>query len=349
MTFDPRGGRTTVAVVFGGSGTGYQDSCESAANVLNNLDRQHFACLPVCVTPQGRWNVGREVSDAILLDGTLLSDLTDQWAVEQFHLPDDIARTAAALATVDVALSCVRECDSRAGILRAMLEIAHVAQAGFSATATLVAADRERVREYLTADGISVMPGTVLHDDWTVSPTDRTALGLPVFVKPCRVRRGPGLSLVTDWADLADAIGLARTVDSKVLVEAATTGPRVSVAVLQHADGRLSASPAFEPGTSGGFAVAALPPGTHERLADLACAVFRSLDCAGLLHVEFTLHHTPAGMFPAVLEVDVAPGLHPTAPVPRMWAEAGVPLARILETVLSTALVNHSRQDWVSL
>ena len=71
---------------------------------------------------------------------------------------------------------------------------------------------------------------------------DFAHLGLPVFVKPARAGSSVGITKVTDWSDLADAIDAAFEHDGKVLIEAAVAGREVECGVLEDEDGRPVAS-----------------------------------------------------------------------------------------------------------
>jgi len=171
--------------------------------------------------------------------------------------------------------------------------------------------------------GLAVAAGVVLRkgqDD--VSPPDRDRLGLPVFVKPAREGSSIGVSKVDDWAELPEALHRARRSDDKVLVEAAVPGREIDIGVLERPSGDLEVSPPMEirPSTEHAcfdyqakyadsatvFDVpATLDPATTHALGQDALRLFRELDCAGLLRVDFFLRPDGARI---VNEVNTFPG-----------------------------------------
>jgi D-alanine-D-alanine ligase len=52
--------RIRVAVVFGGRSSEHAISCVSAGSVLGHLDRERFEVVPVGITPEGGWVLGRD-------------------------------------------------------------------------------------------------------------------------------------------------------------------------------------------------------------------------------------------------------------------------------------------------
>jgi len=54
-----------VAVLYGGRSGEHEVSLQSAASVINNLDRDRFEIVPVAIDKQGRWRL----NDISLLEG----------------------------------------------------------------------------------------------------------------------------------------------------------------------------------------------------------------------------------------------------------------------------------------
>ncbi|HEX5812620.1 MAG TPA: D-alanine--D-alanine ligase A, partial [Pseudonocardia sp.] len=161
-----------------------------------------------------------------------------------------------------------------------------------------------------------------------------------------------GITRVTDWAGLDDAIAAARVHDPKVLVEAAIAGREVECGVLEFPDGTLRASLPAEIRIVGSAAFydfdakylddvcefdipAKLDDEVVERVQEAAAAAFRALDCQGLARVDFFVG---ADGVPVVNEVNTMPGFTPISMYPRMWAVTGVDYPTLLATLIDTAL-----------
>src|SRR5207249_2640143 len=144
-----------------------------------------------------------------------------------------------------------------------------------------------------------------------------------------------GITKVTSPDGLEAAVAAARSVDPKVLVEAALPGREIECGVLAGADGAdPEASVPAEIRLVRGhdwydfeakylddaceFDVPArLPAGVTERVRDLARRAFLALDCAGLARVDFFVDDADD---PVVNEVNTMPGFTPISMFPRMWA-----------------------------
>src|SRR5699024_5911122 len=132
------------------------------------------------------------------------------------------------------------------------------------------------------------------------------ALGLPVFVKPCRAGSSLGITRVTGATGLAGAIEEARRFDPRVIVEAQLrgleaesavrggregAGPRVSVlGLIDVADSVESYD--FETKYIDHDAVkltipAPLGEALTARVRSLAQVTFDALECEGLARVDF--------------------------------------------------------------
>jgi D-alanine-D-alanine ligase len=180
-------------------------------------------------------------------------------------------------------------------------------------------------------------------------------LGLPVFVKPARGGSSLGITRVTDWDDLCDAVENACELggDPKVLVEAAIVGREIECGVLGglHCAPPEASVPAeirvrgghefydFEAkyldGTAEFDVPAKVDDDTFGRLRQLAVRAFEALDCEGLARVDFFLRADGSIL---VNEVHTMPGFTPQSLFPRMWAATGVEYPALVDRLLLLAL-----------
>ncbi|HEY4007467.1 MAG TPA: D-alanine--D-alanine ligase family protein [Pseudonocardia sp.] len=359
--------RIRVAVVFGGRSSEHAISCVSAGGVLGHLDRDRFEVLPVGITPQGGWVLGRDDPAALSIRGRELPEVSDTGTA--LALPGDPTRggllrldqgrAGELLGAVDVVFPVLHGPYGEDGTIQGLLELAGTPYVGAGVLASAAAMDKEFTKKLLAAEGLPVgrlvvlRPGTA-----TLTDAQRDRLGLPVFVKPARAGSSVGITKVTDWAALPGAIQLARAHDPKVLVEAAVTGREIECGVLEFPDGSVRASLPAEirvvgstpDGTVPEFydfeakylddvsefdIPAKLDDVTTERVRELAVAAFTALDCQGLARVDFFVDDD--GM-PIINEVNTMPGFTPISMYPRMWAVTGVEYPTLLSTLIETAL-----------
>ena len=171
-------------------------------------------------------------------------------------------------------------------------------------------------------------------------------------MKPSRAGSSVGITKVTDWAALDEAVETAFTHDSKVLVEAAVAGREIECGVLENEDGLPEASVPAEIRLVRGhdwydfeakylddaceFDIPAqLPPEVTAEIQDAACRAFTALDCTGLARVDFFI--TPDNAV-IVNEVNTMPGFTHISMYPQMWAASGVDYPTLVDRLINAAL-----------
>ncbi|HWN34217.1 MAG TPA: D-alanine--D-alanine ligase family protein [Pseudonocardia sp.] len=358
--------RIRVAVVFGGRSSEHAISCVSAGSVLGHLDRERFEVVPVGITREGGWVLGRDDPEALSIrnrelpavdsTGTALALPADPTRAGLVRL--DPGRAGELLSAVDVVFPVLHGPYGEDGTIQGLLELAGTPYVGAGVLASAAGMDKEFTKKLLAAEGLPVgdlvvlRPGTA-----TLTDAQRDRLGLPVFVKPARAGSSVGITKVDDWADLPAAIATAREHDPKVLVEAAVLGREIECGVLEFPDGSVRASVPAEirlvgigpDGSTPQFydfeakyldevcefdIPAKLDDATSDRVRELAIAAFTALDGQGLARVDFFVREDGEIV---INEVNTMPGFTPISMYPRMWAVTGVDYSTLLSTLIETA------------
>ncbi|MDQ2706634.1 MAG: D-alanine--D-alanine ligase [Actinomycetota bacterium] len=365
---EPRGsGRVRVAVVFGGRSSEHAISCVSAGSVLAHLDRDRFEVLPVGITTDGAWVLGKDDPVALGIRDRRLPSVDAGGAA--LALPADPTlgglvrldpgRAGELLSGVDVVFPILHGAYGEDGTIQGLLELADTPYVGAGVLSSAVAMDKEFAKKLLAAEGLPVGDLVVLRPGTDfVTDVQRARLGLPVFVKPARAGSSMGITKVAGWPQMPAAIAAAREHDPKVLVEAAVVGREIECGVLEFPDGSVRASLPAEvrivgEGPSGekpefyDFEAkyldevceidipAKLDDETTERIRDLAVAAFGALDGQGLARVDFFIG--PDGGI-TINEVNTMPGFTSTSAYPKMWAVTGIDYPTLLATLVDTAL-----------
>jgi D-alanine-D-alanine ligase len=352
-------GKIRVAVVYGGRSSEHGISVVSAGSVIAALDPDKYEVVPVGITPAGGWVLTSGDPSTMRITGRTVPVVSEGAAVV---LPADPTTKGLvtvepgagvqALETVDVVFPVLHGRFGEDGTIQGLLEMAGVPYVGPGVFASAAAMDKEHTKTLLGAAGLDVGRFAVIRRPDDPVPVAVRDLGLPVFVKPARAGSSIGITKVTDWDGLADAVTAAFDHDSKVLVEAAVAGREVECGVLEDADGRPQASVPAEIKLVRGhdwydydakylddacdFDVPAdLPPTVTAAVQDAACRAFTALDCAGLARVDFFV--TPDERV-VVNEVNTMPGFTPISMYPRMWAESGVAYPELVDRLIQSAL-----------
>ena len=354
-----------VAVVYGGRSSEHAISCVSAGSILRNLDPGRFEVVAVGITPGGSWVLTDAEPDTLAIADGRLPEVSGASGTE-LALAADPGRggqllslgggAAELLATVDVVFPVLHGPYGEDGTIQGLLELAGVPYVGAGVLASAAGMDKEFTKKLLAAEGLPIGDQVVLRPrQETLDFEDRERLGLPVFVKPARGGSSIGVSRVTAWDQLPEAIELARRHDPKVIVEAAVPGRELECGVLEFPDGRVEASTVGEIRVAGvrgredafyDFATkylddaaeldvpAKIDDGVADKVRQLAIRAFQAIDCQGLARVDFFL--TDNG--PVINEINTMPGFTTISMYPRMWAASGVDYPTLLATMVETAL-----------
>ncbi|MFJ1755793.1 D-alanine--D-alanine ligase family protein [Kitasatospora sp. NPDC088134] len=358
-----------VAIVFGGRSSEHGVSVVTAASVLRSIDRGKYEVLPIGITHEGRWAlVGDEPARMVITDGRMPDvDQVAESVEGQVALPaapgnrevvwSEPGAAPKALGEVDVVLPLLHGPWGEDGTLQGLLELSGVPYVGSGVLASAVGMDKEFTKRIIESLGLYAGEYTVLKPrDWEseagrAAARERiAALGLPLFVKPCRAGSSIGITKVKDLADLDAAIDEARRHDPKVIVEKGVEGREIECGVLEFEDGPR-ASVAAEVLVDGDFEFydfeakyidssevripADLTAAEQDEIRRQAVEVFEGLGCEGLARVDFFL--LPDGRW-MVNEINTMPGFTPISAYPKMWEATGVPYAELIDRLLTAAL-----------
>ncbi|GLW56613.1 D-alanine--D-alanine ligase family protein [Kitasatospora phosalacinea] len=358
-----------VAIVFGGRSSEHGVSVVTAASVLRSIDRSKYEVLPIGITHEGRWAlVGDEPARMAITDGRMPDvDQVAESVEGQVALPlapgsrevvwSEPGAAPKVLGEVDVVLPLLHGPWGEDGTLQGLLELSGVPYVGSGVLASAVGMDKEFTKRIIESLGLYAGEYTVVKPREWDSEAGRSAareriaaLGLPLFVKPCRAGSSIGITKVKDLADLDAAVEEARRHDPKVIVEKGVEGREVECGVLEFEDGPR-ASVAAEVLVDGDFEFydfeakyidssevripADLTATEQEEIRRQAVAVFEGLGCEGLARVDFFLLADGRWM---VNEVNTMPGFTPISAYPKMWEATGVPYAELIDRLLAAAL-----------
>jgi alanine racemase len=343
--------RTRVAVLFGGPGGEYEISCASAAGVATHLDRDSYQVRLVRITPEARWVTGPTDLPGGSYVAPDLERLTE--AGPDDTAVDAVREAARVLGEVDVVLPTLHGPYGEDGTVQALMDTLGVPYVGSGMAASALCMDKDLAKRVLLGSGLPVAPWAVLtRPKEELCEADRDRLGLPVFVKPASAGSSVGVTRVSDWDELEDALAAAREFGEKVLVEQAVVGREVDIAVLEHPDGRLEAGPPLEielhggqsffdyeakyrDATTGFVIPARLEPETTAELQRLAVRAFELIGCSGLARVDFLLR---GGTEPVFNEINTFPGFTAASQFPKIFRAAGVSYPQLLDLLIETAL-----------
>jgi len=360
-----------VAVLYGGRSGEHEVSLQSAASVLNYLDRDRFEIVPVAIDKQGRWHL----NDISLLEGKKsLPVFKDAPKVVLPPGAADIGSESALIRLgetgeargIDVVFPVMHGPLCEDGTIQGLLELADLPYVGCGVLASALAMDKEMAKRVARDAGIPIVPYVSLkHDVWKreapqFAQSIAEQLGYPVFVKPANLGSSVGVEKVKEPGALKAALENAFSYDRKVLVEAAVNAREIELSVLENlepgADPLVSVPGEIAPAhefysyeakylDEKGAALiipAELDPVETKRAQEMGRKVFMALECEGMARVDLFVDRTSGEFF--FNELNTIPGFTSISMYPKLWEASGISYPELLSRLVDLAISRHEKR-----
>lgn len=343
--------RLKVGIVFGGRSEEYPISVKSAQEVAKNLDTEKYEPFWIGITRSGAWK---------LCDGPA-ADWENGGCRPAVLSPDRSVHGLLVLEQgkyetmrLDLVVPVLHGKLGEDGALQGLLELSGIPYAGCDVQSSALCMDKSLAYMVARSAGISTP------NFWVVTANENVDAGLltyPVFVKPARSGSSFGVSKVSRKEELPSALETARDYDSKVLIEEAVAGGEVGCAILEngpdlvagevdrvalsHGFFRIHQESAPESGSENSTFIVPADISAESRslVQETAKTMYRALGCRGLSRVDMFLKEDGTVV---LNEVNTLPGLTSYSRYPRMMNAAGIPLAEVLDRIMSLALTGKS-------
>jgi D-alanine-D-alanine ligase len=367
--------KTRVAVLYGGRSSEHEVSLQSAANVIQYIDRSRYEVIPIGIDKQGTWFLGEDIFTqslaykkvAAVADGHQ-KWFTPEWigkSIETKQLQEVMAR-APLDRPFDVVFPVVHGALCEDGTLQGLLELADIPYVGCRVLASAIGMDKDVSKRLAIQAGINVAPYLVIKQaSWRQNAdayVQRISqqLSYPVFVKPANTGSSVGVEKVKTAADLVSAMNNAFRYDSKVLVEKAISAVELEVAVLEALDfadpivsvvGEIRPSHEFysyeakyldEKGAES-FIPAPITELLKEEAQQLAKKIFLLLECEGMARVDLFLDKETQQIY--FNEINTIPGFTQISMYPKLMDASGVSYPALLTHLIELALQRHNNKS----
>jgi len=344
--------RLKVGVIFGGCSEEHPVSVKSAQEVAKCLDLEKYEPFWIGITTTGAWKLCAAPGADWENGGSRPAVLSPDRSVHGLLV---LERERYDMVRLDVVLPVLHGRLGEDGAIQGLLELSGIPYVGCDIQSSALCMDKSLAYIVARSAGIAVPKHWVLTAHAKIDPS---SLPYPIFVKPARSGSSFGVSKVSRKEELPSAVETARQFDSKVLIEEAVVGSEVGCAILGERLGlvagevdRISLSHGFfrihqESDPESGSANAAfivpadMSAESRERVQEAAKVIYRALGCKGLARVDMFL--TEDGTV-VLNEVNTLPGMTSYSRYPRMMAAAGLPLAEVIDRLISLTL--HGKRE----
>jgi D-alanine-D-alanine ligase len=352
--------KACVAVVFGGRSGEHEVSLVSAQSVLEALNRDKYEIILIGISKSGAWFTGPDVLNYLRngIDG-------DVHRCALSLDPDDRALllidgdAVCGRRRIDVVIPALHGTFGEDGTLQGLFEIAGIPYAGSGVLGSALAMDKVFQKTIHGNAGLPVVDFLAFSSKQHAAHQSEAgrrveqSLGYPVFVKPANLGSSVGITKVNRDDELAAAIALAFSFDTKIIIEKAVPHAReIEVAVLGNEDAFASHPGEIIPcndfydydakyidGASSSLIPAALPEMMAERIRALALEAFHTLDCAGMARVDFLLDDETQDIF--LNEVNTIPGFTSISMYAKLLAADGISYTALLDKLIDLAFERH--------
>src|SRR5258708_18917282 len=344
--------RLKIGIIFGGWSEEHPISVKSAQEVAKNLDIEKYEPLWIGITTSGAWKLC-DGPDAHWENGSSRPALLSP--DRSVHGLLVLERERYDMIRLDVVLPVLHGKLGEDGAIQGLLELSGIPYVGCDIPSSALCMDKSLAYIVASNAGIATPKHWVLAGNEKIDPD---GLVYPVFVKPARSGSSFGVSKVSGQEELPGAIETARQYDAKVLIEEAVAGSEVGCAILGERFGlvagevdRVALSHGFlrihqesdpESGSENStFLVPADIPAEPRSLRQATThPLYRALGCKGLARVDMFLTDDATVV---LNEVNTLPGMTSYSRYPRMMAAAGLPLADVIDRLVTLTLDGKKR------
>ena len=307
-----------VAVLCGGRSGEHEISLRSAESIVAGLDREKYEVQRIFISPEGRWE------------------------------PGPISPQPGANPGIDVVFPVLHGTFGEDGTVQGLLELADLPYVGAGVLASAVSMDKEITKRLLAERGLPVVEYVTV----TRAHPNSFSLPFPLFVKPANLGSSVGISKVKNCVELETAIELAGQFDRKILVERGIAGRELECSVLGSEQPVASIPCEIIPSrefydyedkylldAAKLLVPAPLTPEQTAEIQKLAVEAYQAVDCEGMARVDFLLEASTGKLY--INEINTIPGFTSISMYPKMWEQAGVPFAELLDRLIDLAMARH--------
>lgn len=333
-----------ILFLFGGESPEHEVSIASARNIYTALDRTHYTVLLCYIDREGTWWQADKIAD--YKDIGLANRVMILPGGSSVHI-------GTATQHVDLIFPVLHGQNGEDGTVQGLAKLLHTPILGCGLEGSVLCMDKILTKRLLDHAGIPIVPFVDCHKD-DARPTYTLLaqqLGEVLFVKPAHLGSSIGVSKVHDQQTLTEALKLAFSHGSEVLIEAAVVkarelevavrgavdGPEVSVVgeIVPDRDFYSYESKYDSASTSEARIPAVLDVAAAEQLQEYASKAFQILKCQGLARVDFFL--SQEGQL-YLNEVNTMPGFTDISMYPKLWEASGLPYNQLITSLITEAL-----------
>ncbi|MFM2276193.1 MAG: putative D-alanine-D-alanine ligase [Pseudomonadota bacterium] len=242
------------------------------------------------------------------------------------------------------------------GTVQGALELLGIPYTGSGVMASSIAIDKVMTKRVWMAEGLPtpryhlLQRGNYSGEQVLATPAE---LGLPVIVKPAREGSSIGVSKVTGYSEMQDAVEAAAALDADVLCEQFISGDEVTCPVIGTGEGARALPVIRIVAPEGNYdyqnkyftddtrylVPCGLPAGEEEAIQKMVLKAYKVLGCRGWGRLDVMIDGKTRK--PYLLEVNTSPGMTGHSLVPMSARAAGISYSELCVHLLASATCDN--------
>ncbi len=350
-----------IGILYGGKSAEHDVSLRSGASVFSAINKSKYAPIPIFITKEGAW-YARNVDISSFSPPESLKD------EQRLILSPDpghkgflrlSSRNCVEAFPVDVIFPVLHGTFGEDGTLQGLLDLADIPYVGCGTLASAVGMDKIVMKSVFRDSGLNIGPFSWFYrSEWLRSP-EHILNGLkdrpmPLFIKPANLGSSVGISSVSAFSGLIEAVELASNYDRKILVEDCVIGRELEVSVLGNETPSASLpgeivshnifynyDEKYLNATAELMIPAKLTEPQVASAQDAALKAYRAVDGSGLARIDMFL--TPHDTI-IVNEINTLPGFTSISMYPKLWEVSGLTYERLIDNLIDLAIERHGQR-----
>lgn len=348
--------KKNIAIIFGGRSNEYEVSLQSAAAVVENIDRNNYSPVLVGITKEGTW---------LEFQGDCELIRNDTWhshdsCVSAFLSPSRgksrlvrINEGKYSSVPIDVVFPVLHGKNGEDGTIQGLLELAGIPFVGCDTLSSAICMDKAVAHSLVETAGIKVPRSVVLYkgEKDAKAIVVSAELQFPLYVKPAKSGSSIGITKVFDLHEVNAAVDSALLQDNKIIIEEAVEGFEVGCAILGNEHPIVGEVDEIELtgdffdfnekytlATSRIHMPARVDKATSDRIKETALHIYKVLCCKGMARVDMFLTPQKEIVFN---EVNTIPGFTDKSRYPKMLSAVGLSYSEIIDRLIRLALAEE--------
>jgi D-alanine-D-alanine ligase len=310
---------TKIALIFGGPGKEHEVSFSSAKNILENIDRNSFNVLEVCVTKDKKYKIGNQIFDED--DGI-----------------EEIKKSG-----IEVVFPIIHGTYGEDGELQEKLEQAGIKFVGSSSKVSALTIDKSKTNSVLEESGIKIPKSKIISQD-----DINFDCQYPIIVKPVDEGSSVDLFKFENEIDFKNEIDFIFRNHTQMLVQEFIKGREFTCGVIEK-EGEVIPLIATEviltkgelfdyeaKYTNGGckeVTPAEVDDAIMKRLQELAVSCHKVLECKSISRTDIIFKNEDF----YVLEINTVPGMTKTSFIPQQAKVCGYEMKELIRLLINSA------------